>query len=220
MTDPTAMTLDELRDALAPLLAANAVFDGWTDIALAGAAAELGIPADRAALCFPGGAIDMIDGWFAAIDRAMIAAFPPERIATMKIRHRIRDLIWWRIEQAGAHADALRRAIAILASPVHAPHAAKLGWRAADTIWRAAGDASTDFSYYSKRTTLAGIYAATMLAWMDDASENFADTSGFLDRRIDGIMRFEKLKAQLKPDPDRHFSPARFLGRLRYPAAR
>ena len=220
MTDPIDMTLDELRDALAPLLPASAVFDGWTAIALANAAADLGVPADRAALCFPGGAIDMIDGWFAALDHAMLAAFPPERIAAMKIRDRVRTLIWWRIEQASGHADALRRAIAILARPKHAAHAAKLGWRAADSIWRAAGDTSTDFGYYSKRTTLAAIYAATMMAWMDDESEDFGDTRAFLDRRIDGVMRFEKLKAQLKPDPDRHFSPARFLGRLRYPVTR
>lgn len=220
MTDPIDMTLDELREAIALLLPANAVFDGWTDLALAAAAAELGVPADRAALCFPGGAIDMIDGWFAAIDRTMLAAHPPAGIATMKIRDRIRSLIWWRIEQASAHADALRRAMAILARPRHAAHAAKLGWRAADAIWRAAGDASTDFSFYTKRTSLAAVYAATMMAWMDDESDGFAETRAFLDRRIDGIMRFERLKAQLKPDPDRHFSPARFLGRLRYPVTR
>ncbi len=220
MTDPIDMTLDELREALAPLLPANAVFDGWTDLALAGAAAELGVPADRAGLCFPGGAVDMIDAWFAAIDRAMLVAFPPERIAAMKVRDRIRSLIWWRIEQAATHADALRRAIAILARPRCVARATKLGWRAADAIWRAAGDVSSDFSFYTRRTTLAGVYAATLMAWMDDESEDFIETRAFLDRRIDGIMRFEKLKAQLKPDPNLHFSPARFLGRLRYPVTR
>lgn len=218
MTTPIDMTLDELRDAVAPLLPAYAVFDGWTDLALAGAAAEFAVPADRLKLCFPGGAIEMIDSWFAAIDRAMIDAFPPERIAAMKIRDRIRSLVWTRIELAGAHADALRRAFAILARPGHAAHAAKLGWRAADTIWRTAGDASTDFAHYTKRATLAAVYGATMLAWIDDDSDGFADTRAFLDRRIDGVMRFEKLKARLMPSGDRHFSPARFLGRLRYPA--
>jgi ubiquinone biosynthesis protein COQ9 len=214
------MNLDELRDALAPLLPAYAVFDGWTDIALAGAAAELDVPADRARLCFPGGAIEMIDSWFAAIDRAMVEAFPSDRIGAMKIRDRIRELVWHRMKLASAHADALRRALMILARPNHAPHAAKLGWRAADAVWRAAGDTSTDFAHYTKRATLAAVYASTMMAWMDDESEDFAETRAFLDRRIEGVMQFEKLKAQLKPDPDRHFSPARFLGRLRYPVAR
>jgi ubiquinone biosynthesis protein COQ9 len=218
MTAPIDMTLDELRDAAAPLLPAYAVFDGWTDVALAGTAAALGVPADRLKLCFPGGAITMVDSWFAAIDRAMIDACPPERIATMKIRDRIRSLVWARIELASSHADALRRAFAILARPTHAAHAARLGWRAADMIWRTAGDTSTDFAHYTKRATLAAVYGATMLAWIDDDSEGFTDTRAFLDRRIEGVMRFEKFKAQLLPTGDRHFSPARFLGRLRYPA--
>ena len=86
MIAPIDMTLDELREALAEKLPAHAVFDGWSDTALSAAAAELGVPADRAALCFPGGAIEMIDAWFAAIDRAMAAEYPADRIATMKIR--------------------------------------------------------------------------------------------------------------------------------------
>ena len=48
------MNLDELRAALAPLLPAHAAFDGWGEKALAMAAAELGVPADRARLAFPG----------------------------------------------------------------------------------------------------------------------------------------------------------------------
>jgi ubiquinone biosynthesis protein COQ9 len=218
--EPIDMNLDELRDVLAPLLPACAVFDGWTDVALAGAAGELGVPPDRARLCFPGGAIEMIDSWFAAIDRSMVDAFPPERIAAMKIRDRIRELVWHRIALASGHADALRRALAILARPQHVPHAAKLSWRAADAIWRAGGDTAADFAHYTKRATLVAVYTATMMAWADDDSDDFADTRAFLDRRIDGVMRFEQLKSRLKPDPDRHFSPARFFGRLRYPVAR
>lgn len=220
MIAPIDMNLDELRDALAPLVPAQAVFDGWTGVALAAAAAELGVPAERAALCFPGGAIDMIDAWFAAIDKTLADLFSPDLIAAMKIRDRIRDLTWHRIAIASVHADALRRALTILARPRHAAHAAKLGWRAADTIWRIAGDSSADFAYYTKRATLAAVYASVMMAWMDDESEDFAETRAFLDRRIEGVMQFEKLKAQLTPDRDRYFSPARFFGRLRYRAAR
>jgi ubiquinone biosynthesis protein COQ9 len=213
---PIDMTLDELREALAAVLPAQAVFDGWTGVALGAAAAELGVPADRAALCFPGGATEMIDAWFAGIDRAMAVAFPPERIKAMKIRERIRALVWARLSLASAFPDALRRAHVILARPGNAALSARLVWRAADAMWRTAGDSSVDFAWYSKRTTLSAVYASTMLAWIDDDSEGFADTAAFLDRRIDNVMRFEKLKAQWKPDPDRNFSPARFLGRLRY----
>src|SRR3954465_5223905 len=103
---PTEMTLDELRMALAPLIPANAVFDGWSDKALAMAASELGVPAPRARLCFPGGAAEMIDAWFDAIARAPAAAFPLERVEVMKIRDRIGELVMFRLELVQPHKEA------------------------------------------------------------------------------------------------------------------
>ena len=216
MIAPLDMTLDELRAALAARLPAYAVFEGWSDTALAEAAAELGVPADRAALCFPGGAIDMIDAWFAEIDRNMAENLAAQGVATMRIRDRIRAALTARLAEASRHPDALRRALAVLGQPGNAARTGKLGWRAADAMWRAVGDSSVDFAWYTKRATLAAVYAATLMAWMDDDSEGFADTRAFLDRRIDDVMSFEKFKARIKPAPGRYFSPARFLGRLRY----
>lgn len=215
---PGEMTLDELRAALAPLIPAHAAFDGWSDQALAMAAAELGIPAERAKLCFPGGAVEMIDAWFDAVDRAMAKAWPLERISKLKIRERIRDLVTYRIEVVHPHKEALRRAFAILAQPQNAMTAAKLAWRAADRMWRIAGDTSTDFNHYSKRGILSALYTSTMLVYLDDDSENLRETRGFLDRRIDDVMRFEKFKASWRGSRERLPSLSRFLGRLRYPA--
>jgi len=218
MVAPADMTLDELRAALAPLLPAHAGFDGWSERALAMAAAELGVPADRARLAFKEGAVQMIDAWFDSIDRAMLAAFPAERIAAMKIRERIRALLLFRFQATAPHREALRRAVAILAMPQNGPTAAKLAWRVADRIWRLAGDTATDFNHYSKRMTLIGVYASTTLVFLDDDSDGLAGTEAFLDRRIDDVMRFEKAKARWRGS-GRHFSLSRFLGRLRYPAA-
>jgi ubiquinone biosynthesis protein COQ9 len=218
MISPLDMTLDELRNALAEPLAAEAVFDGWSETALAAAAATLGVPADRARLAFPEGTTQMIDAWFASIDRAMAAALPPETLQSMRIRERITRMVWARIEIAAPNREALRRALAVLARPANAATGAKLAWRAADVMWRLAGDEATGLAHYSKRLTLAGVYGSTVLAFLDDESEDRAETRAFLDRRIGDVMRFEKFKAQLKPDPDQHFNVARFLGRLRYPA--
>ena len=214
---PAEMNLDELRAALAPLLPANAVFDGWSDQALTMAASELGVPADRARLCFPGGAPDMIDAWFDAIDIAMARAYPLERIAKLKIRERIRDLVLYRIEVINPHKEALRRALAIMAQPQNAMAGARLAWRAADRMWRIAGDTATDFNHYSKRGILAALYTSTMLVYLDDSDEHLASTRGFLDRRINDVMRFEKVKAQWRGGRERLPSLSRFLGRLRYP---
>ncbi len=218
MVEPSQMTLDELRLALAPLVPAHAVFDGWGDKALAMAAAELGVPPGRARLALPGAA-EMIDDWFDAIDRAMASAFPLDRIAAMKIRERIAALVMYRIEVANPHKEALRRALAILAMPQNLPLAARLAWRAADRMWRIAGDSATDFNHYSKRAILVGVYGSATLVFLDDASEDLAETRAFLDRRIDEVMRFEKAKAGWRGGRERLPSLSRFLGRLRYPAA-
>ena len=218
MVEPLDMTLDELKAALAPRLGAHAAFDGWGEAALAMAAGELGVPADRARLAFPGGAMEMIDAWFDWIDIAMLEAFPPERIATLKIRERIRSLLLFRLQTLAPWREALRRALSILAMPPNAAAGARLAWRSADRIWRLAGDTATDFNHYSKRAILIGVYGSTTMIFLDDESEDLAETRAFLDRRIDDVMRFEKAKARWKGAKRHHFSPSRFLGRLRYPA--
>jgi ubiquinone biosynthesis protein COQ9 len=212
------MNLDELRAALAPRIAPNAVFDGWSDKALAMAAAELGVPAPRARLCFPGGAPEMIDAWFDAIDRATAIAFPLERIEAMKIRERIGELIMFRLELVQPQKEALRRALAILAQPQNLALGARLAWRAADRMWRIAGDRATDFNHYSKRVLLVGVYGSTTLVYLDDSSDDLAATRAFLDRRIGDVMRIEKAKARWRGSRERLPSLSRFLGRLRYPA--
>ncbi len=213
------MTLYELRVALARELPADAAFDGWTGAALSATAARLGVDADVAGLAFPDGTLQMIDAWFASVDADMLAALPADRLSAMKIRERITSLVEARLEILAPHRETLRRAQAILANPVHATSAARLGWRAADVMWRAAGDTATDYNHYTKRTILGSVYAATLLIFVNDDSEDWADTRAFLARRIEGVMRFEKAKAKWMPSGDRHFSVARFLGRLRYPAA-
>jgi len=191
------------------------VFDGWTQAAVDSAAGQLGIDPVQARLAMPKGQAAMIDVYIQEVDRALEAYFTPERLAGMKIRDKIRGLVWHRLEIMGPAREAVRRALAILAMPQNVPLGIRISWRSADLMWRIAGDSSTDFNHYTKRMTLGAVYAATLLAWLDDQSEGWADTTAFLDRRIDDVMKFEKFKAQWRGSD--HLSLSRFLGRLRYP---
>jgi ubiquinone biosynthesis protein COQ9 len=92
-----------------------------------------------------------------------------------------------------------------------------LGWRAADRMWRIAGDFSTDINHYTKRATLLGVYGSTTLVYLDDDSEDLAPTRAFLERRIDDVMQIEKVKGSWRRSRERMPSITRFLGRLRYP---
>lgn len=213
----TDLTLSEMRAVLAPVVARAAAFDGWSAEAVTTAAEECGIDAQVARLAFPGGAMDMIDAWTASVDTAMAHALPAQQIGNLPIRERIRRLVQFRLDHVAANRESLRRALSIMAMPQNLARAAQLGWRSADAMWRLAGDTAVDYNHYTKRVTLGGIYAATLTVFANDESEDFAETRAFLDRRIEGVMKFEKAKARLLANRDMHFSPARFLGRLRYP---
>ncbi|WP_170001802.1 COQ9 family protein [Pseudopontixanthobacter vadosimaris] len=216
--NPADLTLEELRPVLAPAIADAAVFDGWGDTALEMAALDVGVDVDVARLAFPGGAMDMVDAWIRSIDLAMVLALPAAALAAMPIRERIRAQIQFRLDALLGREEALRRAMAIMALPQNVSRSLKTGWRSADVIWRQAGDTATDYNHYTKRTILAGIYAATLAVFMEDDSADKADTRAFLDRRIAGVMKFEKAKARLLGGDRESFSVMRFLGRLRYPA--
>ena len=216
--DVADLTLDELRLALAPAIADAAVFDGWSDEALVMAAEQMGADVDVARLAFKDGALGMVFAWIEAVDLAMVAAFPEDVVASMKIRERIRALVQFRLDAVTGQEEALRRALAIMAMPQNVARSTKRGWQSADLMWRLAGDTATDYNHYTKRAILASIYGATLAVFVDDTSEDKADTRAFLERRIDGVMQFEKVKAKwLNPERET-FSLTRFLGRLRYPA--
>jgi len=208
--------LERLRRELALAVGENAVFDGWTRRAVDSAAGQLGIDPVQARLAMPKTQAGMIDVYIQEVDRALEAWFTPQRLKPMKIREKIRALVWHRLEIMGPAREAVRRALAILAMPQNVPLALRAGWRSADLMWRIAGDTSTDFNHYTKRMTLGAVYGSTLLVWLEDQSEGWSETAAFLDRRIDDVMRFEKFKAEWRGSSE-HLSPSRFLGRLRYP---
>jgi ubiquinone biosynthesis protein COQ9 len=214
--DAEVSPLEEIRRTLALPLGENAVFDGWTEAAVESAAKSQGVVAAQARLAVPKDQAGKVDLYIQGVDRALEEWFTPERLDGLKIRERIRAIVWKRLEIMEPAREAVRRALSILAMPQNIPTGLKMGWRTADVMWRIAGDTSTDYNHYTKRMMLGGVYASTLLIWLDDQTAGWAETSAFLDRRIDDVMRIEKLKADWKGQE--HFSVSRFLGRLRYPA--
>ena len=160
----------------------------------------------------------MVTAWIDSIDAAMARDLPQEVLASRKIREKIRDLVLYRLDAVAGQEEAMRRALSIGSMPQNVVASMRGAWRSADLMWRLAGDAATDYNHYTKRAILASIYGATLAVFVDDQSEGKAETRAFLDRRIDGVMTFERVKAKwLNPDRE-SFSVSRFLGRLRYPA--
>jgi len=184
------------RDAAIQAMLPHVPFDGWTRRALARGLADLGAPADEVELLFPGGAVAMVEAFCDLADRRMAEGAAARHLTGVGLTARVRAVIALRLAQHRGHREAVRRAVSVLAMPMHARQAAACTARTVDAIWHAAGDRSADFSWYTKRALLTAVYAATLLYWLRDTSDDDAATLAFLDRRLAGIGRIHKLRGQ------------------------
>lgn len=205
-------TANLLKDKVLDAVLGQAPFDGWTRAAIENAVRQGAVTRDEAALAFPGGVIDMIAWHSLRADRLLVEEMERRGVSAMKVRERITQGVRIRLEQNIQHREAIRRALSLLAMPFNGLLASKLLYRTVDAIWYAAGDTSTDFNFYTKRALLAGVYSSTLLFWLNDRSEGFSATWAFLDRRIEDVMRIEKLKSRVREFGTRAKSSARPAG--------
>lgn len=196
------------RDALLDAALEHVPFEGMNDRALMAGARDLGLPDAMARVLFPQGGASLAAEYHRRADAALsawLAATPPEG----RFRDRIASAIWHRLTLV--EPELVRAGAATLALPGHAPLAGRLVWETADAIWTGLGDRSDDANWYSKRATLSAVIAASVLFWLGDDSPGRAETRAFIDRRIDGVMRFEGAKARLSKLPG-----AAMLGRAAF----
>jgi ubiquinone biosynthesis protein COQ9 len=200
------------REALLKAALPHVPFDGWTRTALQAGARDAGIEPALADNAFPGGMAELLEFYHGQADIEMVRALEAySDLAALKTREKVALAIRLRLEANAGYREAIRQALSFLALPTNAPLGAKCLYRTVDAIWYAAGDKATDFSFYTKRALLAGVYSATVLYWLNDKSEGFAETWTFLDRRIADVMkiyalrsRFDRFAEQL-PNPFRLF---------------
>jgi ubiquinone biosynthesis protein COQ9 len=188
----------ELRDSLADAVLSEAAFEGWSRTSLSAASAKLDLPAGEADRLFPGGPVQVLTYVSERADQRTVEDMEKEGVADLKIRDRIKAAVRIRLERHAGEREAARRALALLAVPLNAGLGLKLLYRTVDAMWYAAGDTSTDFNFYTKRATLAGVYSSTLLYWLNDRSEGSEATWAFLDRRIDDVMKIEDLKNRFR----------------------
>ncbi|HEX4179000.1 MAG TPA: COQ9 family protein [Rhizomicrobium sp.] len=192
------MSDEEMREAVLAKALPHAAFDGFTDKVLQTAGEEAGVSKGDLARLFEGGPISLIEFYSTATDAEMERRLAAMDLKTMKIRARIATAVKTRLAILKPHKEAARRAAALLSLPMHAALGARLVYRTVDSMWRAAGDTSTDFNFYTKRGILAGVYGSTAMRWFNDTSDDEKPTEDFLAARIDNVMQFEKFKSKAK----------------------
>lgn len=213
---------ETIRDALLDAILPHVPFDGWSEAAFRAAIADAaadGIDPSLARAACPRGAVDLALAYHARGDARMVARLHRENLTALRIRDRIATAIRFRLE-AAEEKDAVRRGATLFALPQYAADGARAIWGTADLIWTTLGDSSDDVNWYTKRATLAGVYSATALYWLGDSTPGHQATWEFLDRRIDDVMRFEKVKGTVNKNPlfrTAFAVPLWLLGQIRAP---
>jgi ubiquinone biosynthesis protein COQ9 len=206
---------DDQRAALIAAMLPNVAFDGWSRPTLRAAARRVGMPADEALALFPNGAAELVACFSRWADVRMLDRFEAMVPEPLRISESIALAIATRLEIIAPWREAVRRALLVLALPRHGPLGLRLLYETVDAIWYAAGERATDFSFYTKRVTLAAIYAATLLYWLEDSSPDFSDTRAFLERRLSEVAAIGKARQRFEMALERLPNPLRLLRQSR-----
>lgn len=135
------------------------------------------------------------------LNDAMKVELENSRLEDMKIRERIRFAVRIRLlnyTKLPNYREFLKNILSFSILPKNTYFASKILYKTVSEIWYGIHDQSTDFNYYTKRAILAGVYLSAIIFFVRDYSENFEDTMAFLDKRINNVMTFQKLKTRVK----------------------
>lgn len=211
-TAPEIALKDEVLLAMLP----NIVFDGWSRHSFAEAGKSLGLSVEELARVFPGGADGArhwLDDW---ADRQMLARLAETEAAELRLSERVARALEARLDALSPYREAVRLALAARLNPLEWGHASAAAYATVDRIWRAVGDRSVDFSWYTKRASLAGIHGASLLYWLADTSPDFAETKDFIARRIADLGRIPLLRRRAKSAARPFTAPFEFFRRGTY----
>lgn len=191
------MTIDRLRDEILLMTLPNVVFDGWSLQALRDGTAMAGHDPSALTRAFPGGVSDAVEHFADWADREMLNRLDTHPLETMKVREKIALAVRTHFEVLEPYREAKRRQLSYLAMPQTIGLGLKLLYRTVDSMWFAAGDTATDYNHYTKRALLAGVVSSATFYWLDDQSEDHAETWAFIDRRLADVMSVGKATASL-----------------------
>lgn len=211
--------LEAQRQALVLAALEHVPFDGWSDKALAHAAADIGLDPSAPARLFPHGVSSAVECFTALADSLMVQDLAATNLTDLGVRERIVTGIRLRLERWTPHKESIRRALAVYALPQNITSGAHATWTTVDLLWKAIGDRSADFNWYSKRASLTAVYSAVLLYWLDDQSDDHQETWAFIERQVDTVVKVIKFRQQagktLTSTLDRLPNPFRMIPRRR-----
>ena len=172
---------------LLPLVAEQ----GWTLATLKQAGQATGETPQSLKRLFPNGITCAISAWQAWLDEQTVQRVRLQGWQSERIRDKVAQGAWTRLELIGEHHEAFQRATR--QRLWHPRIVMQDLWRTADTLWTLAGDTAQDYNHYTKRLLLAKLLFKTTLSYLGDTSTGYTDTRTYLDTpdRTDRRQRSE-----------------------------
>lgn len=213
----SSIDLPHLKAAETRLAAATAPFVaelGLNRMSVQAGARAAGFNEAERDLIAPNGTADVAAILWRGFDENALGVEAEAIVPGMKIRERIGYLLNAWLDAFAADEPLAHRLIGCLLLPMHLGLYRRLLWASADRIWQLAGDKALDENHYSKRLIVCGILGTALMTRLARGREAQLEQ---VARNIEGVMKFEKFKAQVpfKPD-DAVLLIAETLGKLRF----
>ena len=196
---------NQIRIDLIKAMLTHVPFDGWTWEAMEQGALDIGFEKKKNSSfrikifkdLFKNGSIDFIDIFSEIIDLEVKENYNLIEPKPERVPDKIKKIIMIRLNLCQKYKEAVRSSISLTAIPVNAKISLNILYRTCNSMWRIVGDKSTDFSFYTRRISLAAVYTSTLLFWLNDKSNNNVETEFFLERRLKDISKISSLKKPL-----------------------
>ena len=186
-----------IKDKIIASALKNINFDGWSEKSILSGFEECNVDKSKYIDFFPNGILDAILHFASYTDRLMLEKYKKTKLDLDRVPEKIKFLLIARFEILNPNKEAVRKSLVIASLPQNAKFAIKSLYETTDVIWRTLGDKATDFSFYTKRGTLAGVYSSTLMSWLGSYDPNLKKLEEFLDRRLDNVKLIGQLSKPL-----------------------
>lgn len=192
--ETSSMISDKIIEAYLP----SVIFDGWSLEGAQNSALEIGVDEAVFRAVYPMGLVDVLDGFAAWADSAMLQQLELIDAKDMRVRDRIYTAIMARFDVLGPYKEAVQQSLKFWLNPLNKPRAASILWRSSDMIWQWAGDMSVDYNRYTKRGLLSAVMGPAMIYWLNDHSDDHMKTQNFVRGRIENVLRAGQFAGKIK----------------------
>lgn len=140
---------------------------------------------------FPNGYKDLLNFALKEINQSLDVKIKKINIINFPLSKRIKKILFYRLEILNGDKIFYKKTFNHLLLPQNSKIMKKNLYYNVDNMWYQAGDNSTDFSFYTKRLTLAVIYVNALFVLFN---KDIQDAYSNIDKNLKRISKIPKIK--------------------------